>query len=318
MSAAVDVRPDVPINDWPSVGVIVPTRDRPLLVRACLSSIVGQDYPGPIEVVVVVDGGPVDPSLVEEFGSPDRPVRVQSTTRPAGLAGARNSGLDAVSGELVAFCDDDDSWAPGKLRAQVARLRDEPGAEMATCAISVSFEGRRITRLAGRSHVGHADLVASRMSMLHSSTFLFRRHALLSGIGPPAESIPGSQNEDWDLLLRAARRHPIAHVDEPLVDVLWGQNSYFSRQWDSRVASLHWMLEHHPEIAADRTGAARVYGQLAFGYAVQRRRRTALRWTARSLRARWREPRGLLALAVAAGVPAEFVLARLHRHGHGV
>ncbi|MFC7757306.1 hypothetical protein ACFQY4_03945 [Catellatospora bangladeshensis] len=67
-------------------------------------------------------------------------------------------------------------------------------------------------------------LARSRMSMLHSSGFLARREALLAdgAIGPVSEDAPGSQNEDWDLLLRAARRHPIVHVDEPLVRVLWG------------------------------------------------------------------------------------------------
>lgn len=305
-------------SGWPSVGVVVPTRERPQLVRACLASITAQDYAGRVEIVVVFDGEPPDIGLVAEFATPDRPVRVLANARPGGLAGTRNTGLAALDSELVAFCDDDDAWAPEKLTAQVTRLHASPDAEMVTCAISVSFEGRRSVRLAGQDQIRHADLISSRMSMLHSSTFLFRRRALLSGIGPPEESIPGSQNEDWDLLLRAARRAPIAHVDRPLVAVLWGQSSYFSRQWDSRVSSLHWMLEHHPEIAADRTGAARVYGQLAFGYAVQRRRGLAVQWTARSLRARWREPRGLFALAVAAGVPGEFVLARLHRQGHGI
>ena len=46
--------------------------------------------------------------------------------------------------------------------------------------------------------------------MVHSSTYLVWRGALLDGIGLVDETIPGSQNEDWDLALRAARRHPIA------------------------------------------------------------------------------------------------------------
>lgn len=155
--------------------------------------------------------------------------------------------------------------------------------------------------------------------MLHSSTFVLRRAALLEDIGLLDESIPGSQNEDWDLLLRASRRAPIAHVDEPLVRVLWGQSSYFSRQWETRVSSLLWMLLRHPDIAATAAGAARVYGQLAFGYAVLGQRRTSLRWAGRSLRARWREPRGVIAIGVAVRLlSAEAVLARLHRHGHGI
>ncbi len=60
------------------------------------------------------------------------------------------------------------------------------------------------------------------MVMVHSSTYLARRDALTDGIGLVDETIPGSQNEDWDLALRAARRAPIAEVDQPLVRVRWG------------------------------------------------------------------------------------------------
>ncbi|MBA3523938.1 MAG: glycosyltransferase [Geodermatophilaceae bacterium] len=304
---------------WPSVGVVVPTRDRVELLRSTIRAVVGQDYPGSVELVVVYDGTEPDGRLAEEFCAPGRTLRVLRNVRTGGLAGTRNTGLDALGTDLVAFCDDDDTWAPGKLTAQIERLRAEPAAEMVTCAIAVAYGDRSSTRLAGTDSVSHAQLLASRMAMLHSSTFVLRRKPLVEGIGLPDEDIPGSQNEDWDLLLRASARHPIAHVDQPMVDVLWGQSSYFSRQWQTRVSSLLWMLRRHPGISADATGAARVYGQLAFGYAVLGQRRTSVRWATRSLRRRWREPRGLIALAVAARLlPGEFVMATLHRHGHGI
>lgn len=302
---------------WPDVGVVIPTRDRPELLRTCLAAVWKQDYPGRVDVVVVFDGEFPDDSLCRQDSG--RSVRILANQRTPGLAGARNSGIARLDTELVAFCDDDDVWTQGKLTTQVRRLQAEPGAEMVTCAITVSYGERRSPRLAGRDRIEHRELLASRLAMLHSSTFLLRRSALDGGLGMLDETIPGSQNEDWDLLLRASRRHPISHVDEPLVDVLWGQSSYFSRQWQTRVSSLLWMLSQHPGIAADRNGAARVYGQLAFGYAVLGQRRTSLHWTWRSLRRRWREPRGLVALVVAAGIlPAETVLARLHRHGRGI
>ena len=79
------------------------------------------------------------------------------------------------------------------------------------------------------------------------------------------------------------------------------------------------MLERHPGIDADAAGAARVYGQLAFGYAALGRRGEAVRWAVRAVRRRPREPRALLALAVAARlVPADRVMAVLHRRGRGV
>ena len=46
-------------------------------------------------------------------------VLVISNDRKPGLAGARNCGILATKPSYVAFCDDDDRWLPGKLRAQV-------------------------------------------------------------------------------------------------------------------------------------------------------------------------------------------------------
>ena len=51
-------------------------------------------------------------------------------------------------------------------------------------------------RLAGRDAVTHADLLRSRMVMVHSSTNLAYRDVLTTGIGLVDETIPGSQNED--------------------------------------------------------------------------------------------------------------------------
>lgn len=301
---------------WPSIGVVLPTHNRPELMRRALASILDQDYPGELRVVIVFDRAEPDESLV---ATGTRDVAVIVNTRTPGLAGARNSGIDTLRTDLVAFCDDDDSWHPTKLRRQIAALATEPDAEMVTCAIEVDYQGQIHPRLAGQSRVSVTDLAGSRMSMLHSSTFVLRRAALLGDLGPVAEDAPGSQNEDWDLLLRAARRHPIAHVDEPLVRVLWGRSSLFASQYDTKIESLQWMLDRHPEISDSGVGAARVYGQLACWHAASGRRRTAARWARRAIRSHWREPRAMIALAAAAGVVrVPTVVAALHKRGRGI
>ncbi|MHB1430671.1 MAG: glycosyltransferase family 2 protein [Streptosporangiaceae bacterium] len=298
---------------WPSVGVVVPTRDRPAEVRQALAAIAAQDYPGRIEVVVVFDQADPDHRLASDV------VRVTGNTRTPGLAGARNSGILAVGTDLVAFCDDDDVWLPGKLRAQVGALVARPGALFASCGIRVRFEDRAVDRLAGRDQVSYADLLRSRMVMVHSSTYLADRQALIDRIGLLDETIPGSQNEDWDLALRAAATEPIVNLDRPLVEVRWGAGSHYARQWSTKVASLRWMLEHHPDIARDRIGAARVYAQIAFGHACLGQRAEATRWTLRALRGNWRERRVPFVLAVASGaVSGERVLRILHARGHGI
>jgi glycosyltransferase involved in cell wall biosynthesis len=301
-----------------TVGVVVPTHDRPELLRKTLDSILAQDTTAELDVVVVFDRATPDASL-EALSVPGRRVRVTANDRTPGLAGSRNTGIVALETEWVAFCDDDDTWAPTRLSAQLERSRQHPDADVLTTSICVAYEGAEVPRLAGMSEVTYDDLTRSRMAMLHSSTLLVRRSALLGWLGMVDEGIPGSQNEDWDLQLRAASRAPIQHVDEPLVRVLWGQSSYFSRQWESRVASLEWMLERHPGITRNDRGAARVFGQLAFGSAAVGRRGAAVRWARRAAGRRVTEPRVFLALAVAGGlVSPEKVMSFLHKRGKGL
>lgn len=302
----------------PRVGVVVPTHDRPVLVREAIQSVLAQDVDADLEVVVVYDRNTPDLTLAE-LGTAQRPVRVLANSRKPGLAGSRNTGIMALDTEWVAFCDDDDAWLPGKLAAQLARAAEVPDAAMVTTAICVAYEGTEVPRTAGSGVITHAQLLRSRMAMLHSSTFLLRRSALLGTVGLVNEDIPGSQNEDWDLLLRASSAGPIQHIDEPLVRVRWGRSSHFSRQWLTHVESLEWMLRHHPDIESDRQGAARVFGQLAFGNAALGRRRTAGAWARRSISQNPRELRGILAMAVATKmVSAETVLAFLNRRGRGL
>ena len=301
-----------------TVGVVVPTHDRPELLRKTLDSILAQDTTAELTVVVVFDRNTPDPSL-ETLSVPGRRVQVMANERTPGLAGSRNTGILALDTEWVAFCDDDDTWAPTRLSAQLTRAEQHPDAELITTAICVAFEGTEVPRLAGTDLVTRADLARHRMAMLHSSTLLVRRDALLGRLGLVDEAIPGSQNEDWDLLLRAASLGPIQHVDEPLVRVPWGRASHFSRKWQTLGDSLEWMLARHPGIGADARGAARVYGQLAFSYAAMGRRMIAARWAGRALRRQWTQPRAFVALAVAGGlVSPERVLSTLNRRGRGI
>ncbi|GHE40977.1 hypothetical protein GCM10017673_49100 [Streptosporangium violaceochromogenes] len=314
-----------------SVGVVIPTGGRrPGQLRAAACAALDQDHPGAVEVVVVVDGGGtarVVDQLADllaggvrafcrsawEKGTVSRSIRVVTNRFSPGLPGARNTGIAALGTDLVAFCDDDDHWLSGKINAQVAALRAEPGAEFSSCAIEVEYGSRRVPRLAGTSKVTRAHLVRSRMAMVHSSTFLFRRGAFWVD-----ESAPNGQNEDWDLALRAAARRPIAHVDHPLVRVRWGGSLYATR-WADRIAGLEWMLARHPDLAVDPRGAARIYGQLAFHHAALGRRREAGRWAWRAFATRHGEPRVPLALAVASGlVSARAVLGALHHRGRGI
>jgi glycosyltransferase involved in cell wall biosynthesis len=245
--------------DWPSVGVVVPTRHRPEILHRALESIDAQAYPGPLRIVVVYDQTEPDRRL--DRGG-ERPLTVLENSRTVGLAGARNVGILFLDGDLVAFCDDEDEWRPEKLTAQVEALGTAPDADLVTCAVELAYGHRRTLSLLGETHIGLDRLVRSPINTLRSSSFLVRRSSLVGpdGCGLFAEDAPGSLSEDWDLLLRAARRAPIEHVDEPLLRARWRPPGHYGYEYAARIASLRWMMGRHPEIRGCAPGAARRYG----------------------------------------------------------
>jgi glycosyltransferase involved in cell wall biosynthesis len=102
----------------PDVTVVIPTLDRwELLSTGALPSVLRQ-HDVDFEVVVVDDGSSDGTAAGLESLEDDR-VRVVRHAKPKGLAGARNAGIAAARGEWVAFLDDDDLWAPWKLRRQL-------------------------------------------------------------------------------------------------------------------------------------------------------------------------------------------------------
>lgn len=300
-----------------AVSVVIPTRDRPELLRTAISSVLAQDYPGDVRVIVVFDGRPPDRTLVSD--DPHRQVSVISNSRSPGLAGARNTGILHADGQLVAFCDDDDTWLPGKLSVQAEALDAHPAAELVCCGITVCYDGRSVDRTVALRQVELRHLLRSRLTELHPSTFLMRREAILDGFGLVEEDIPGSYAEDYELLLRAAQHAPIANVPQPHVRVLWHSRSYFSRNWATTAAALTWLLGRYPEFRAERRGHARVTGQIAFAEAASGNRTRALRWAARTARSHPAEMRAYLAVAVATGlVRPQAVLQALHTRGRGL
>jgi glycosyltransferase involved in cell wall biosynthesis len=299
---------------WPSVSAIVATRDRPRLLERAVASILGQSYPGELVCVVVFDQS--TPADIPLSVPPGRRLRTIANVGAPGLAGARNTGIAASQGALIAFCDDDDAWDPGKLRLQ-AELMVASGAEFVASGVRIHHGDQTVVRVPP-AEVDLAQLVRDRVTALHPSTFLVAREAL-ADIGPVDEQIPGSYGEDYDWLLRAARRRPIAAVARPLVDVYWHPQSFFAERWSSIADALEYLLDKHPELKADRHGMARIEGQIAFARAALAHRSAACRGSWRALRGNPLERRAYLALAVASGAVSPALIVRLaNRRGRGI
>ena len=276
-----------------------------------------QDYPGSLECLVCYDHAPLVPAPAEPGSGGDRRIRVMTNERARGPAGARNSGALAAAGDVLAFCDDADRWLPQKLRLQVEAMETSE-LSVATCGILMVTGSRTFVRVPPSDRVTLSDLARSRLAWLHTSSLVVRREAFVERIGPFDEHLAASYGEDYDWAIRAAREGPIAAVRRPLVEVSWAQRGYADR-WQANVEALPYLLQKHPEIRANHRNLARMSGQVAFAFASLSRRRDAIRWAGRAVRADWTEPRSYLALLVAfARLPPATVLRALERAGRGI
>jgi glycosyltransferase involved in cell wall biosynthesis len=299
----------------PTVSVVVATRDRPGLLERAVGSILAQDYPGEVECLVVYDH-----VEVREFDLPSRPgrtVRFIANTRKPGLPGGRNSGAGAATGELLAFCDDDDIWLPAKLTRQVELLAD-PAIGAVSCGLRLKGPGIDKERVLDRDRVTFDELLADRVMEVHSSTILVRRSAF-EAAGPVDEEIPGGYSEDYEWLLRLSAHTDIAVCRSALVVVDWHGGSFYFGRWATIVDAQRYLIRKHPALARSRTGMARIRGQIAFALASGNRRLEAIRELAAVVRLNPREKRVLVTVPVLLGLmTGERVLRMAQKRGKGV
>jgi glycosyltransferase involved in cell wall biosynthesis len=300
----------------PSVSTIICTRERPELLARAVRAVFAQDYPGHLECVVVFDQS--EPAPLDVTVPHNGQLRIITNGGTPGLAGARNAGIAHASGTLVAFCDDDDEWQPSKLRRQVETFRAMPDAVLAATGIRIVTEDDTFERVAPPV-VTHVDLLRSRITAIHPSTFLFARADLQGRIGLVDEGVPFSYGEDYEMLLRATRHGTVCAVPDALVNIYWNRPSFFAARWEGIASGLTYILDRFPEFATERTGRARVRGQVAFARAALGERRAAARWAMRTLRDDPRELRAYAALAVALRLaPARRLVEWVQARGKGL
>ena len=94
-------------NENPLVSIIVPVYNSAKYLSGCVDSILAQTYKN-IELILVDDGSKDDSGKIcDSYASKDSRVKVIHQQN-GGISRAQNAGLDAASGEFIAFADNDD------------------------------------------------------------------------------------------------------------------------------------------------------------------------------------------------------------------
>ena len=255
------------------VSVVVPLFDKREHVLATLESVCAQSRPA--DEIIVVDDGSTDGSA-ELVRALDGVRYVRQAN--AGPAVARNRGVALATGDVVAFLDADDRWAPDKLARQLAFLEAHP--ELAWCACNwrtVPPDGEPYVRYTDddAGWTRHADWFeahATRDRMLTSGVVV-RREALRESGGFDASIRYGQDGELWT---RIALAHPAyGFHGRPLFDYVDTDGSVSSpsrRRLEGRARVVRLHLERSRRLAhagyrryARRKGVSVIRNALSFG-----------------------------------------------------
>jgi glycosyltransferase involved in cell wall biosynthesis len=211
-------------NDTPSlmikkdrylVSVVITTKNRSSLLREAIESVLAvkdqRHARFDIELIVVDDGSTDDtPEVLKGY-----PVRSFRTVG-IGMAGARNLGLHSATGDFFTLLDDDDVWMPSNIAPHIALFEERP--ELG--AVHAQY---RLTRmdLTPFGELGPECLYESGWIFEELLTYFPQVATILTRMEVAREagdfdpSLTG--DNDWDWLLRIARRYPIGRVAVPVL-----------------------------------------------------------------------------------------------------
>jgi len=197
----------------PRVSVVLPTWNRKRLLGEAIASVLAQTYQD-YEVLVVDDGSTDGTAAWVQESVTDARVRYLGQEN-RGVSAARNAGIRAARGELIAFQDSDDLWLPSKLARQVP-LFDRPEVGFVFCgsARQDGAGGFREVRHPGAEYRGHAVGAMIRRNMMPTPSVMIRKRIALE-TGPMYEDLVFG--EDWNYWLRIAARCEVDFAPEVLV-----------------------------------------------------------------------------------------------------
>jgi glycosyltransferase involved in cell wall biosynthesis len=222
-----------PLSKAPLVGVVTRTKDRVVLLRRAVESVLHQSYRNWIMVIVNDGGSPreVD-DLVEAYAAEaGGRIRVVHNSKSLGMEGASKVGIDAIECDLLAIHDDDDTWAPEFLSVAIDELqrlqRGFPGVQgVATYSHRVleTIRGNLVETEAVEPFndwVPPGLLSLDRMlagNFIPPISFLFSKKAY-EDLGSVYEIIP--YLGDWAFLIRFLCRYDVYLVPQFLAFYHW-------------------------------------------------------------------------------------------------
>lgn len=227
----------------PEVSVVIPSRSRwRLLSAAALPSALAQEDVD--HEVIVVDDGSKDETPAELARIHDGRLRVIRHERSLGLSQARNAGIGAARGRWISFLDDDDLWAPRKLRVQLDAVQTEHASFAYAASVEIDARGH----VTGEHWPPDPDTLATELRHRYpipaGCSNVLVEADLVRRLGSFDEKLWHLQ--DWDLWIRLARGGVGVSIPEILVGyVIHGSNSFLGDSSHDVIDDLGYLQAKH-------------------------------------------------------------------------
>ncbi|PIE56983.1 MAG: glycosyl transferase family A [Desulfobulbus propionicus] len=211
-----------------TVSVILPTYNRAAFIDKAIGSVVAQGRR--CDELIVVDDGSTDstPQLLHRWSTVCPQLRVLRQGN-RGAAAARNTGIRAACGQLLAFLDSDDQWHPDKLEVQLRAMQVNPAYGVSHTLETWYRHGRRVHQKK-KHRPAHGDVFARSLAMcvIGMSTAIVRRQ-VFERYGLFDESLPCC--EDYEFWLRVGVRERFLRVDQALTIKDGGRSDQLSNRY---------------------------------------------------------------------------------------
>ncbi len=249
--------------EFPKVSVVIPAYNVAPYLGETLESVLAQtrqDY----EVIVVNDGSQDETAQVaESFRERFAGKLVYLWQENRGLAGARNTAIQAARGEFIALLDGDDTWMPNYLAVMVGRL--EADATIDLIFPNALFWGS--PKHGGGDYQSilppNPPVTLERLLLRQSNIFGLAtvRRALLLAVSGYDEALRSA--EDYDLWMRLLKRGcRFEYTTEPLVRYRYRSNSLSNsgiKHYENKMKALQKVLAVSDLTPAERTAAEREF-----------------------------------------------------------
>lgn len=219
------------------ISVIIPTFNRASTLKLAVESVINQG--NNIKEVIIIDDNSTDNTEEIIKSLNNKKIKYIKSSKNIGACAARNKGIELSSGEYIAFHDSDDIWESNKIERQISFLK--AGYDVVCSGYNrymddfITYVGKNIedkdiySELLKENFIGTPTIIGK--------TNCFKENKF-------DKELPRFQ--DWDLMLRIAKKYKVKFIDEALVKA-YVQRDSISRNNNSAIEAMKIIINKNKE-----------------------------------------------------------------------